>query len=102
MLFAILLFGFFAIGVKVVLALAVLYALLPARSTCAACDGETVALRSPRGARWFYRAARLQQRWCPACGLSQHARDTGPGARVWVGSLPARGESARTVRARGA
>lgn len=83
MLLDVLLFGFFAIGVKIVLAVGVLYCMLPGRGTCERCDADTLAVRPRRGLEWAYRAVRLQQRWCPACGESQHARAThGPFIRV--------------------
>jgi len=78
------LFVFFALGAKVALAAAVLYLLLPRRERCACCDGETVATRPHRSVGWLMRAARLESRWCPACGQTELARGDRD-HRVWVG-----------------
>ena len=88
MLFDVLLFAFFAVGIKVVLAVAVVY------------DGETVSLRPSPWLRTAYGLARLHRRWCPLCGERQLSR--GPrGARVWVGTSAAAERSpARQVGAR--
>lgn len=61
------------LGSKVVLALIFIYYLLPDERGCAACGGETIRLVT-RGIWRVLGSARLQRRWCPACGRSALAR----------------------------
>jgi hypothetical protein len=60
-------FAFAAIGVKLLLGLWLVYALLPRSTACVHCDGDTLPLRP---AAWIdapLRLLRLGWRWCPAC-----------------------------------
>jgi hypothetical protein len=70
MLWYYLLFFFVTVGAKLVMALVMIYYLLPADRRCPECDGETVLLGGGKGgrlrARLFF--GRVQWRWCPRCG----------------------------------
>jgi hypothetical protein len=71
-----LLFFFLAVGAKLLLALVMIYLLLPAERSCNSCDGETLLMQMGRSNRllsWLCRG-RLQRRWCPACGWEGYAR----------------------------
>jgi hypothetical protein len=83
-----LLFLFVAFGAKLVLAVAMIYLLLPADPRCTECDGDTLLLRmGPLGrtVSWLL-LGRIQRRWCPRCGWEGMARPasgdvkTGPAA----------------------
>lgn len=71
-----LLFFFVTVGAKLVLALAMIYFLLPSERTCSECDGETLLLGGSRGARFRTRLffGRVQWRWCPRCGWEGMSR----------------------------
>ena len=84
MTWAILAFGFVALGSKVLLGLAVVYGILPGADTCAACDGETTPVEPARGFRALFAWLRIQYRWCPHCGESFLAR-AAPPPRLWIG-----------------
>jgi hypothetical protein len=63
-------FIFAAIGVKFLLGLAFVYALVPERTECVHCDGPTLPLRK---ATWLDTPLRFLGcgiRWCPACDAS--------------------------------
>ena len=64
------LFLFVAFGAKLVLALVMIYLLLPDDACCSECDGETLQLRmGPVGRLTSWLLFRqLQRRWCPRCG----------------------------------
>jgi hypothetical protein len=87
-----LLFLFVAFGAKLVLAVVMIYLLLPADPTCSECDGDTLLLRMGpvgRACSWLC-FGQLQRRWCPRCGWEGMAR---PG-RSGAGPVPA-GERTR-------
>ncbi|HEX7050263.1 MAG TPA: hypothetical protein VF188_08695 [Longimicrobiales bacterium] len=56
------------IGSKILLALAIIYALLPTGEQCSVCDAGTVPLAAPPGLTAPARLLRIQRRWCPHCG----------------------------------
>lgn len=85
MLADVLLFAFFALGVKVVLAAVVLYGLLPKGGNCARCDGDTTPVLRGMPARAVYALLRIERRWCPSCGELFTAR-RGREPRLWVGA----------------
>lgn len=64
------LFLFVAFGAKLVLALVMIFLLLPDDERCSECDGETLMLRmGPAGRLTSWLLFRqLQRRWCPHCG----------------------------------
>lgn len=70
MLFYWLLFFFIVFVAKVLLALAMLYLVLPSDVTCSHCDEPTLLIRTNRVSRaWFALTfGRVQWRWCPRCG----------------------------------
>jgi hypothetical protein len=76
MLYYYLLFFFIAMGAKFVLALLMIYLLLPGDDRCMDCDADTLLLGGDRAALFVTRTlrARLQRRWCPACGGESLAR----------------------------
>lgn len=71
-----LLYFFVAVGAKLLLALVMIYFLLPKERSCAGCDGETLLVGGGRGDRLRRRLSfgRLQLRWCPGCGWQGLAR----------------------------
>jgi hypothetical protein len=86
-----LLYFFVTVGAKLLLALVMIYFLLPAERGCTDCDGETLLVGGGRagrmGARLFF--GRIQRRWCPRCGwegLTRQVRDPVPPAGVSIGS----------------
>lgn len=70
------LFIFLAFGAKLLLALVMIYLLLPADRRCNQCDHETLLLQMSSSGRWLSLAClgTLQRRWCPACGWEGFAR----------------------------
>ena len=78
MIWAILGFGFVALGSKVILGFWAVWLLLPAERECSRCDGFTTSIEPRRGLRTLYRWGRIQQRWCPACGEHFLARGAPP------------------------
>jgi hypothetical protein len=78
------LFFFLAMGAKLLLALIMIYLLLPADRSCNLCDEETLLLQLSRGNRWLsvFCLGTLQRRWCPACGWEGYARSTQPAPRA--------------------
>ena len=84
MLFAVLAFGFVALGSKVILGFWAVWILLPAERECARCDGFTTQVEPRRGLRTVYRWCRIQDRWCPGCGEHYLARGRRP-PEIFVG-----------------
>jgi hypothetical protein len=80
MLFHYLMFFFVAVGAKLLLALVMIYLLLPRDRHCNQCDEPTLLLRPRQIGRIGARLSlgRLQWRWCPRCGWEGLARRTGP------------------------
>lgn len=77
------LFFFVTVGAKLLMAVVMIYFLLPAERRCAECDGETILLGASRAGRLRTRIflGRLQTRWCPGCGwegLSRRVPDPTP------------------------
>jgi hypothetical protein len=82
-----LLFFFVTVGAKLILALTMIYYLLPSDRLCSECDGETLLLGGNRGARLRTRLflGRVHWRWCPRCGwegMSRPVADPPPAADV--------------------
>jgi hypothetical protein len=76
MLFYYTLFLFIAFGSKLLLALVMIYLLLPSERSCNSCDGETLMIHPTGTGGLLARLSRgrIQQRWCPRCewyGLSR-------------------------------
>lgn len=73
------LFGFVAIGAKLMLAALTIYLLLPTDTRCSRCDAETLLVRMNRGGRVLSALlrGRLQWRWCPQCGSEAATRRGG-------------------------
>jgi hypothetical protein len=78
-----LLFCFLAVGAKLLLALVMIYLLLPAERSCNHCDTETLLLQMSGGRRGLSRLClnTLQRRWCPGCGWEGYARTVRPPRR---------------------
>ena len=76
MLYYYLLFFFLTVGAKLVLALAMIYLLLPTDRRCGECNGETLLVEGHRLVRITtqWTPVRLQRRWCPRCGRESFAR----------------------------
>jgi hypothetical protein len=76
MLYYYLLFFFVTVGAKLILALAMIYLLLPTDRHCADCEEETLLMEGSRVVRFVCRLwpGRLQRRWCPRCGREGFAR----------------------------
>ena len=77
------LFFFVTVGAKLVMAVMMIYFLLPADRCCAECDEETILLGGTPGGRLRTRLflGRVQTRWCPRCGwqgLSRRVPDPEP------------------------
>jgi hypothetical protein len=86
-----LLFFFVTVGAKLVMALVMIYYLLPSDRSCAECDAETVLLGGNRAGRLRTRLflGRVQWRWCPRCGwegMSRRVTDPAPPADVSIDS----------------
>lgn len=82
------LFLFVAFGAKLVLAVVMIYLLLPSDARCSQCDEETLLLRMGpvgRATSWLL-FRQLQRRWCPRCGWEGMSRPAGREA----GSQPVR------------
>jgi hypothetical protein len=86
-----LLFFFVTVGAKLLLAVVMIYFLLPAERLCTGCDGETLLVGGGRlgrtGTRLFF--GRIQRRWCPRCGwegFSRNVTDPIPPAGVPIDS----------------
>jgi ribosomal protein S27AE len=74
------LYVFVAVGAKLILALVMIYLLLPDDRRCDRCDEETLLLRTGRGGRWALGLLRhrVQWRFCPRCGWEGLARCAPP------------------------
>ena len=84
MLLYYLLFFFVALGAKLLLALCMIYLLLPTDPRCSGCDEPTLLIRATRGGqlgRWLT-LGRVQWRWCPRCGQEGMARRISPAAHA--------------------
>ena len=86
-----LLFFFVTVGAKLILALVMIYYLLPGDRLCSDCDGETLLMGGDRGGRVRRRLflGRVQWRWCPRCGwegMSRRLADAPPAAEIATGS----------------
>jgi hypothetical protein len=70
------LFIFLAMGAKLLLALAMIYLLLPSDRRCNHCDGDTLLMQAGRSGRFLARlcGGTVSRRWCPACGWEGLAR----------------------------
>ena len=82
-----LLFFFVTVGAKLILALAMIYYLLPSDRTCSECDGETLLMGGNRASRLRSRLflGKVQWRWCPRCGwegMSRRVVEPPPSADV--------------------
>lgn len=76
MLYYYLLYFFIAVGAKLVLAMLMIYLLLPADTRCSGCDRESLLLR-PGGLGLLgskITFGHVQRRWCPSCGAHYLAR----------------------------
>jgi hypothetical protein len=80
MLFYYTLFLFVAFGSKLLLALAMIYMLLPSERSCNSCNEDTLLIRPGRSGKIFSRLTfgRVQRRWCPRCGWDGLARRVRP------------------------
>jgi len=69
MLFYYTLFLFIAFGSKLVLALLMIYMLLPTETSCNSCDEETLLIQSAGMGKVLSQMSggRVQRRWCPRC-----------------------------------
>jgi hypothetical protein len=78
MVYYYLLFFFVTVGAKLILALVMIYLLLPSDRHCGDCEGETLLMEGSRLVRISARLwpGRLQRRWCPRCGREGFARPT--------------------------
>lgn len=78
MLYYYLLYFFIAVGAKLLLAMLMIYLLLPDDGVCGECDGETLLIRPRVLGRLAARLAmgRVQWRWCSRCGWEGLARRT--------------------------
>lgn len=76
MLYYYLIFFFITVGAKLVLALAMIYLLLPTDRRCSDCNEETLLIEEHFLVRLATRftPGRLQRRWCPGCGDEAFAR----------------------------
>lgn len=76
MLYHYLLFFFVTVGAKFVLALVMIYLLLPTDRRCGECDEETLLLEDHPLVRFASRwtPLRLHRRWCPRCGSEGFTR----------------------------
>lgn len=78
MLYHYLLFFFVTVGAKLVLAVVMIYLLLPTDRRCGECDEETLLLEDHALIRLISRVmpGRLYRRWCPRCGSEGFTRPT--------------------------
>ncbi|HET7275197.1 MAG TPA: hypothetical protein VFI91_08435 [Longimicrobiaceae bacterium] len=78
MLYYYLLYFFLAVGAKLILALIMIYFLLPSDRRCNACDEETILVRINPAGRIGLKLLRgfVEWRWCPRCGWEGMGRAT--------------------------
>lgn len=76
MLYYYLLFFFITVGAKLILALVMIFFILPSDRRCVECDEETLLLGGTRAGRLRARLSLglVQWRWCPRCGWEGMAR----------------------------
>ncbi|HEX6923962.1 MAG TPA: hypothetical protein VF167_00925 [Longimicrobiaceae bacterium] len=76
MLFYYLIFLFVTVFAKLILAMVMIYLLLPTDRRCGECDEETLLLEDHLLVRLVSRftPGRLQRRWCPRCGSEAFCR----------------------------
>lgn len=76
MLYYYLLFFFVTVIAKLLLAMVMIYMLLPSDRRCGDCGEETLLMEGHALARLVTRwtPGRLQRRWCPGCGQETFAR----------------------------
>lgn len=89
MLYYYLFYFFIAVGAKLLLAMLMIYLLLPGDARCGECDGETLLIRPRLPGRLASRLAlgRVQWRWCPRCGsegMSRRTRCSGAAAPIRI------------------
>jgi hypothetical protein len=90
MLYYWLLFFFIVFGAKLLLAIVMIYCLLPSDRSCSRCEEETLLVKR-RGFGSLVFLGRVQYRWCPRCGWQGLARRAAnpaapTGARVGAGA----------------
>jgi hypothetical protein len=90
MLYYWLLFFFIVFGAKLLLAIVMIYCLLPGDRQCSRCEEETLLMKR-RGLGSLVFLGRVQYRWCPRCGwqgLARRSTDAAAptGARVGAGA----------------
>ncbi len=70
MLYYYLLYFFVAVGAKLILALIMIYCLLPSDRRCNSCDERTLLLRTNGVSRLSFRLVKglVEWRFCPRCG----------------------------------
>ncbi len=80
MLYYWLFFFFVAFGAKLILALLMVYLLLPSDPACSQCDEPTLLIRTNRFSRIGFALSfgRVQWRWCPRCQWEGLARRGDP------------------------
>lgn len=80
MLYYYLFFFFIAFGSKLILAMAMIYLLLPQDRSCSRCDGETLLVRPSLIGRLTTGLSfgRIEWRWCPSCGQESLSRRVPP------------------------
>lgn len=80
-------FLFVAFGAKLLLALVMIYMLLPTDRRCDECDEETLLIQLRGTWRALSRLAggRVQRRWCPRCNWYGLARTARQGVRTTTG-----------------
>lgn len=76
MLYHYLIFFFVTVVAKLVLAMVMIYLLLPTDRRCGECDEETLLLEDHPLVRLMSRCTpwQLRRRWCPRCGSEGFAR----------------------------
>ncbi len=80
-------FFFLAFGAKALLAVAMIYLIIPTDRVCNECDGETMLVQMGVMGRLLsaLTLGRVQRRWCPRCGwegLTRSGRTNRPGTHT--------------------
>lgn len=93
MLYYYLLYFFIAVGAKLILALVMIYYLLPSDRRCNSCDEKTLLLKTNPVGRFGFRLMRglVEWRFCPRCGWE------GMGRRTRQKEFPSERRSAQPV-----